>query len=312
MGASYFVTSVTKPDSKLIVGYIQDPQDAPAKTDRIDFKKITHLNVAFANPIDTAGNLSLPTNLVEIVSRAHHYGVKVLISIGGGYVSTTDTEREKYFRLIGQEHRSEFVRRLTEYVDTYHLDGIDVDLEGPAINKDYASFIADLALALKPKGRLLTAALSSWFGGDQVTEEALSHFDWVNVMAYDATGPWAPTRPGPHSSLDFAKTSATHWLGRGVPKSKLVLGVPFYGWGFGDSFNQGGYTFAQIVDKYPGSQSSDQVGRTIWYNGIPTIRAKTQYVLDQGFAGVMVWSLDQDATGDNSLLSVIHKLLVKK
>ena len=52
-----------------------------------------------------------------------------------------------------------------------------------------------------------------------------------------------------------------------------------------------------------------KTGSTIWYNGIPSIRAKAKYVKDQGLAGVMIWSLDNDAKGERSLLSVIHGVL---
>jgi hypothetical protein len=42
----------------------------------------------------------------------------------------------------------------------------------------------------------------------------------------------------------------------------------------------------------------------ITYNGISTIRAKTQLALVEG-SGVMIWELSQDGTGVNSLLAVI-------
>ena len=64
-----------------------------------------------------------------------------------------------------------------------------------------------------------------------------------------------------------------------------------------------------IVAKYPDAEKLDQVGSTIWYNGIPTIKSKTRYVVDQQLAGVMIWSLDSDAKGPASLLSAIHETL---
>ncbi|MES2462965.1 MAG: hypothetical protein V4671_20465, partial [Armatimonadota bacterium] len=51
---------------------------------------------------------------------------------------------------------------------------------------------------------------------------------------------------------------------------------------------------------------------TVWYNGIPTIKAKSKMVLDQGLAGVMIWSLDADVPGERSLLSAIHDTLNEK
>jgi len=254
----------------------------------------------------------LTPHLDALVEQAHKSNVKVLISIGGGGVSGNKTKCAQYYALIASPNRASFVAKLAKCIEDHHLDGLDVDLEGPAINKDYAAMISDLSSTLKPQGKLLTAAVSEGYGGDQISKDALGAFDLVNVMAYDATGPWTPTRPGQHSSIDFAKQQVAYWLGRGVPKSKLVLGVPFYGWGFGDAFTQGGYSYSQLVDKYPGAEMLDQEGSTIWYNGIPTIQAKTQYVLDQDLAGVMIWSLNQDAKGGTSLLSAIHAVLTKK
>jgi chitinase len=312
-GAMHVPFTLQNHKSKVVIGYVQDYPDSPTPAlDQIDFKKITHLNVAFANPVDADGNLSVPPSLVEIVARAHQNDVKVLISIAGGGVSANETEQAKYFTLISSKNRKAFVQRIVHYLELYHLDGLDVDLEGPAINKDYASFVSELAAAIKPKHKLLTAAVSAWFGGDQITEKALGYFDLVNVMAYDATGPWDKNKPGQHSSMDYTKKSVDYWIDRGVPKSKLVLGVPFYGYGFGDAFTKDGYTFAQIVSQYPGSEAKDEVGHTIWYNGIPTIRAKVKYVREQHLAGVMIWSIDQDAKGEQSLLSAIHDSLLNK
>lgn len=88
-----------------------------------------------------------------------------------------------------------------------------------------------------------------------------------------------------------------------------MLGVPFYGYGFGRAFRNETYSYSEIVSKYPGAENADQAGNTIWYNGFPTIKAKTQYVLDEGLGGVMIWSLDNDAKGERALLSAIHRTL---
>jgi len=51
-----------------------------------------------------------------------------------------------------RERSSSGVRREADRVLEKHgFDGLDVDLEGPAIGPDYGAFIADLAPALKAK-----------------------------------------------------------------------------------------------------------------------------------------------------------------
>lgn len=292
-----------------VVAYVPNWIDLPVFTETIEFEKITHINVAFENPVDDEGNLSFDSKNDALIKKARAKGVKILISIGGGLAAGDKVLMERYFSLLTDAKRSGFVAKLVSYVDEHQFDGLDVDIEGPSINRDYGAFIADLAKALKPKGKLLTAALSKGYGGDKVPASVFADFDFVNVMAYDGAGPWNKDLPGQHSSLEFAKSNVDYWVKRGLPKSKTVLGVPFYGYGFGDAFKTRDYPYSTVVADYPGAEKLDQVGSTIWYNGIPTIESKTQYVVDEKLAGVMIWSLDYDVKGEKSLLAAIHRIL---
>lgn len=292
-----------------VVAYVPNWIDLNTFSEAIDYAKLTHINVAFENPTNADGDFSFRREDSALVAKAHASHVKVLVSIGGG--ATNEKMIDRYAQLLSGTKRARFANQLADYVVQHGFDGLDVDLEGSAINKDYGAFIADLAKALKPKGKLLTAALAHGNGGTRVPDSVFDHLDFLNIMAYDGTGPWNPKSPGQHSSMELAKSSVAYWLGRGLPKSKAVLGVPFYGYGFGPAFRQGGYSYSAILAAYPGAENADQVGNTIWYNGIPTIKAKTKYVVDQGLGGVMIWSLNQDVKGERSLLSAIHETLSK-
>lgn len=272
-----------------IVGYSYTDGDA----NKLDWSKITHLNLAFENP-DVNGNLSFNTNNASFVSKAKANHVKVLVSIGGGGQSNDESMRNRYFVLINDAHRATFVNKIVKYVQDHDLDGIDIDLEGPAINSDYSKFVGDLRSAL-PSGKILTAALSHLNNGDMVSSETVQLFDFLNIMAYDSTGPWNPTAPGQHSSYSFAVTSLNWWVTKkGLPKEKAILGVPFYGYGFGEDANEG-LSYDQILTQFGNTaQDRDESGNTIYYNGVPTITKKTQYVLDEGFGGIMIWQLAQD------------------
>ena len=82
------------------------------------------------------------------------------------------------------------------------------------------------------------------------------------------------------------------WKSRGLPKAKTVLGVPFYS-------RPGYYTYAQIVAINPANANRDCVtvgGAQQCYNGLPTIRRKTQWAMANA-GGIMNWELSQDATG---------------
>jgi hypothetical protein len=292
-----------------VVAYVPRWIDLDAFSETIDYAKLTHINVAFENPIDEEGNLSSSTKDSVLIAKAQTNHVKILISIGGGSASGNKTLLNRYSQLLSPTNRAAFAAKLSDYVSRRGFDGLDVDIEGPTINQDYGAFIEELAKVFKPKGQLLTAALSKGYGGNKVPGSVFAHLDFVNIMAYDGVGFWDPNSPGQHSSLEFAQSNAAYWLDRGLPKAKAVLGLPFYGYGFGEAFRKRVYSYSAILAAYPGAENADQVGNTIWYNGIPTIKAKTKYVVDKGLGGVMIWSLDNDVKGKRSLLLAIHETL---
>jgi chitinase len=287
-----------------IVGYVPNWINLNTFANGFDYTKVTHLNIAFKNP-DANGVLPIMSaSEKNLLNKAHQAGVKVLISIAGATASNNVTIRDNYFQLISPAKRSDFAAALKKYLIEEELDGIDVDLEGPAINGDYGAFIQVLSDSLRPVGKLVTAALSDGYGGANVPSSTFSYFDWINIMAYDASGPTWGT-PGQHSSYEFAEQSIAVWVNRGLPKAKAILGVPFYGYRFGGAVDYNSYTFAYIANNFPTNIYDDEAGNTIYYNGINTIVDKT-YLARSDAGGIMIWELSQDATGNNSLLSHIH------
>jgi hypothetical protein len=287
-----------------VVGYI--PNDGGYSPSIINFTRITHLNIAFENP-DDAGNLSYNGGNDAFVTAAHNNGVKVLVSICGGGASENATYQARYTSLMSAANRSAFISKIVSYLNAHNLDGIDLDLEGPAINSNYNDFVPALKAAL-PAGKLLTAALTHTNGGNLLTSATAQTFDFLTVMAYDAN--WG--QPLHHSTYDFAVTSANWWVtNKGMAPGKVILGVPFYG--YTNTTGAGGISFASILNNYGAAAAQQDTwvsgGNTIYYNGIPTIRQKTQFVVDNNFGGVMIWQLAQDATGTNSLLYHIDQVI---
>jgi chitinase len=301
--------SLTAYAQNRVVAYVPNWVDLKTFSDTIDYAKLTHINIAFENPKNDDGDLSFNAKDQFLIDKAKANKVKILISIGGGAASGNKVLQKRYFDLIADGKRAAFVAKLADYVVVHQFDGLDVDIEGPSINKDYGAFIADLSKALHAKEKLITAALSKGYGGKSVPETVFEQFDFVSIMAYDGAGYWSPNKPGQHSSMEFAKDSVGYWLGRGLPKSKAVLGVPFYGYGFGEAFKKRDYPYSTIIAEHPNAENTDQTGSTIWYNGIPTIKAKTKYVMDEGLGGVMIWSLDNDVKGEKSLLGAIDGVM---
>jgi chitinase len=125
--ADTIFTETTRPK---VVAYVPNWIDLENFTRSIAYEQVTHLNVAFENPINDAGDLSYDDRYTGLLSEAHRRGVKVLISIGGGAASDDAVLKPRYFALISEPKRAAFAAILAEYVVAHGFDGLDVDLEG--------------------------------------------------------------------------------------------------------------------------------------------------------------------------------------
>lgn len=284
----------------MVVGYTRNHVNMLQEVKHLQLDKLTHLNIAFVNP-DSIGKFTAPNDLKKVAKLAHKKHVRVLLSIGGG-------APPKYLSgLLAGDRQSELIGSLVKLIVNNKVDGIDVDLEGRMIDSNYESFVVNLHAALKAKNKLMTAAIATYYA-KRYTDKALAQFDFVNEMSYDKTGPWDLDKPGQHSPYDMAVQDLAYWtVTRGIPKSKLNLGLPFYGYGFGKGAPVD-MSYKDIIAKYPGGGNADEVtvagGGVVYYNGAVTIKRKTLLALKNA-GGVMMWQLLQDAEGDKSLLKVI-------
>lgn len=263
----------------------------------IPYDQLTHINYAFLIPKDdgTFNPINNGWKLKQIVATGHAKNVKVLISVGGG---GWDGQFETM--AASPESRSAFVQNLKAFVDEYQLDGADIDWEYPDAGESSQNFLAlikDLRVALPDK--LLTTAVVS-YGGNAlgIHPESFELFDFVNVMTYD----------GPdHGTMEQFKKGLAYWSERGLPKEKIVMGMPFYSHVKESSAE--GVTFAKLIQADPAAAQVDEFdyyGMTEVYNGIPTVRAKTRIAMEKA-SGVMFWALDHDAQGEFSLVNAIYQ-----
>ncbi len=191
------------------------------------------------------------------------------------------------------------------------LQGLDVDLEWNDVDNLYSPFVLELGDSLHASGRQITAALPGKYRYPLISDEALNAYDWINLMAYDFTGPWNPNLPGQHSSLSFAKSCISYWAdNQYLPKEKTVLGLPAYGYDFTDPKDVFAFYYKSMIEKDPDYAQLDQVGLR-YYNGLPTIIEKTQHAMNTT-SGVMIWELSQDALDDlkeHSILNAVNSVV---
>jgi chitinase len=285
-----------------VVGYL--PYYRFSLVDNINFDQVTYVNLAFGN-LDASGNLVVGNGeaILPIVQKIKSTNTKVLLSIAGG--GDTGDHWEKY---LSSTYRKECILRMVNFVVANKLDGIDVDIEGSLITSlgiDYNLFVQELKDQLHSEGLAITAALTPTYLDAVITNKTLNSFDFINIMAYDATGPWRPNDPGQHSPYSLADNALDFWMiQKGISKEKLVLGVPFYGRDF-DPSDFKALTYKSIISLNYEYAYLDEAG-LLYYNGIPTIVEKTKLALQRA-NGVMIWELGQDVFNDLSLLSAIDQ-----
>lgn len=292
-------------ESFRVSGYLLGHNSWHTLLDQVDLDRITDLNIAFINP-DSTGTFSVHEGLHQVIGAAKKKNVRTFMSIGGGLAPAHLEE------LIGSQHRKRYISGLLQVCQQFGFDGIDVDLENDLINADYPAFVAELHTALKEKRLLMTAALASW-NGHKIADSTLARYDVINIMSYDKTGPWAPSRPGPHSPYEMAEADFRYYHEeRGVPAHKLLIGLPFYGYGFGGNAPTS-IRYHEIISTYPDATDKDEIslpdGGMIYYNGRATIGRKVQFALDRKAGGIMIWELKQDSRNEQSLLRLIHDMI---
>lgn len=272
-----------------VIGYLPAWTEQSAKT---SFAGLTHVNYSFAlpNPDGSLKDIPSPDLLRRVVERAHANGIKVSLAIGG-WNDGNDSAFEKL--AASPDARVKFAQCCLEVMAKHSLDGIDVDWEYPdagASAENFHQLIIELSKRLKPAGKLLSiAVVASGKQGDGITPDVFEHIDLLNIMAYDGKD---------HGLYSQAEEALKYWSQRGCPRSKLILGLPFYG-------RSPYLAYRDIIAKDPTAPQRDTLGN-IHYNNPAMIARKTQLAREQA-AGVMIWELTQDHEGPGSLLKAISK-----
>lgn len=122
------------------------------------------------------------------------------------------------------------------------FDGIDVDWEYPrgADSANYVPLLEEFRRQMDAvrSGLLLTVALgpSPHMYGEADAAAVGRLVDLAGLMTYDFNGPWNGTTGfvAPLSSADggSVQSSVAQWKAAGIPAEKLLVGIPFYAYGW--------------------------------------------------------------------------------
>lgn len=204
-------------------------------------------------------------------------------------------------------NRTKFANEVKKTLDTYGFDGVDIDFEWPTTTAMFEDYSTTILLLREVLGRDVCLTASLHPTSYKISQEAIAAINYTTFQCY---GP-APMR-FPFAQFVQDGKDAIAW---GFPKEKLVMGVPYYGTiGNGmttvsySDFIKAGLT-DPALDTF--SYAVGGVTNTYTFNGQNTIRQKATYVCENGFGGIMSWSLGSDLSVTNplSLQRVVSEVL---
>lgn len=322
--------------------YCTDPS-----SDLEDYSKLTHIVGSFINS-DSLGNLCFlswfsESDMLSVLQKAEGFGVIPMIALG--------TTKDGWKMTKSKSARASFIDNIVNYCISKNIKGIDLDLEGVAeefnwgnpgtfFPEPYESLAVELRAAM-PDSMILTAAIGSHSrNGAQWTDNFLNTLDWVNIMIYDRALSWETSSVVNHSTYNGQIEAAQYWNSvRGISKDRISLGVPFYARGWDRDNNRiykedpgwdvttWGYKF--FIDKYSIPLNQDTMDitaedtiryaraaeitgkATLFFNSPTMIAKKTQWAIDNGYSGMMIWHFDQDLPIDDerSLLRAMDSVI---
>ena len=274
---------------------------------------MTHINYAFGHVNDSFNGVRIDNEerLRQICSlREQNPALKVMLSIGGWGSG-------KFSEMAADEAlRKAFAADCQRVVEEFGLDGVDIDWEYPTSaaakissspddTKNFTLLMEDIRAEIG-KNKLLT--LASAANAKYIDFRAIEPVvDFVNIMSYDMAS--APRHHSPLFRSEIAghttsEEAVNAHLKAGIPKEKLVMGMPFYGRGGKPISNFIDYNKIESLEGY--EKKWDDVAKVPYlvdadgvlvcgYDDPQSLAIKCKYILDQGLLGGMYW----DYAGDN-------------
>ncbi|GAA3674707.1 hypothetical protein GCM10022224_043700 [Nonomuraea antimicrobica] len=276
--------------------------------------------------------------------------LKVLFSFGGwtwsgGFTQAAQNPTafaESCYRLVEDPRWADVFDGIDIDWEYPNACGLTCDTSGPAA---YRNLMSALRARFGPNYLVTSAITADGTDGGKIDAAdyagAAQYVDWYNVMTYDFFGAWAAQGPtAPHSPLNsyvpipiagFHSDQAIQKLkGKGIPASKLLLGIGFYGRGWtgvtqaapgGTATGPAPGTFEQGIEDYKvlktrcpsngtvGGTAYAHCGNQWWsYDTPATIGGKMSYSKNQGLGGAFFWELSGDTTNAELLTAMRNGL----
>lgn len=218
--------------------------------------------------------------------------------------------------------RQRAIGNILRLVEAHGYDGVNIDFE--ALDNDdrpyLTRFMADLAAALRPRGKLVTQAIpakdkdrdTGWAGPFDYAALA-PHNDLILLMAYGYRTANS-TVPGSTAPINWVEATVAYAVSQ-IPVQKLLLGVPWYGYDWNTATGPPARSlrypqtmelasrFGAVPQYDEASQSpflrytQDGQEHQVWYEDQRSMIAKLELANKYGLAGVGGWRLGHEDPG---------------
>jgi spore germination protein YaaH len=165
----------------------------------------------------------------DVVNKLKEKGIQVMPLVHNQF----DRKLTTAFLKDGAAQQA-FIQRLVARLTELGVAGVNLDFEevAGADRNAYTAFVTALTKAVHANGMKLSIDLPrgslSWNHLTAYDHAALAEIvDTIMIMAYDEH--WSGSdKPGSVSTLAWAEEGVKQFLNYGIPRSKLMLGIPFY------------------------------------------------------------------------------------
>lgn len=177
---------------------------------------------------DASGNLTDNSNAAT-VAWLKQQGYTVYPLVHNQFDSALTTKF-----LADANARSKFINALITKLVQIGANGINLDFESIS-GKDraaYTQFVRELTVAAHAKGLIVSIDLPRgsvrWNAQTAYDHEKLAGIvDYIITMTYDQHYKGSP-EPGSVSGLQWTEEGIKEFLAYGIPRDKLIMGIPFY------------------------------------------------------------------------------------
>ena len=250
----------------------------------------------------------LETALANIRKAIGERDVNITLNLLGPWGITESDVWEEQMEAQSEEHNKAFTSGVLEdniiaVLDKYGFDGVHFDYEYP-ISLNAWHYYNNFLVSLNKKLGDYTLGVAGNDWNMKFTTAAIDAIDTFEIMLYDMVD-----GEGRHATYEDTVEAAQKVGIYGMPLEKVNVGLAFYSRPTDMSAYWYGYSGCYEKISEDGWYHCDDTDKDFWFNTPEVIAKKTEYAVNNGFGGVMIWhyNCDLPSSHEASLLRAVGK-----